>query len=99
MQPLESDDRARSAPVVQHQSLRGDLGWTASRQRRVLHQRRVLAALLLGYYVPVEDMGGWNIPGVIPAAAVFMMVVGLLTAAGPARRGLRIEPTEALRDG
>jgi len=28
-----------------------------------------------------------------------MMVVGVLAAAGPARRGLRIEPTEALRDG
>lgn len=29
--------------------------------------------------------------------AVFMIVVGLLAAVGPARRGLRIQPTEALK--
>lgn len=33
----------------------------------------------------------------LPAVAVFMMAVGLLAALGPARRGLRVEPTEALR--
>jgi hypothetical protein len=33
----------------------------------------------------------------VPAAAALMMVVGLLAALGPARRGLRIEPMEALR--
>ncbi len=59
----------------------------------------VLAALLLGYYLPIEEMGGWNVPGVVPAAAALMVVVGLLSAVGPARRGLRIEPTEALREG
>ena len=36
---------------------------------------------------------------VVPMTAVFMIVVGLLAAAGPARRGLRVDPTEALRDG
>ena len=35
----------------------------------------------------------------LPAAAAFMIVIGLLAAAGPARRGLRVEPTEALRGG
>ena len=59
----------------------------------------VLAALYLDYYVPIEELGGRNIPGVVPAAAAFMIGVGLLAAAGPARRGLRIEPTEALRNG
>ena len=59
----------------------------------------VLAALLLGYYLPIEEMGGWDVPGVLPAAAALMIAVGLLAAVGPARRGLRIEPTEALRDG
>ena len=59
----------------------------------------LLLALLLDYYLPVEQAGGWNIPGVVPAAAVLMIGVGLLAAAGPARRGLRIEPTEALREG
>jgi len=33
----------------------------------------------------------------LPAVAIFMTVVGLLAALGPARRGLRIQPTEALR--
>jgi hypothetical protein len=33
----------------------------------------------------------------VPATAAFMFVVGLIAAAGPARRGLRVQPTEALR--
>jgi hypothetical protein len=33
----------------------------------------------------------------VPATAAFMLVVGLLAAAGPARRGLRVQPTDALR--
>ena len=28
-----------------------------------------------------------------------LIVVALLAAVGPARRGLRVDPTEALRDG
>ena len=59
----------------------------------------VLVALVLDDYLPIEELGGWNIPGVVPAAAVFMIGVGLLAAAGPARRRLRIEPIEALREG
>jgi ABC-type antimicrobial peptide transport system permease subunit len=35
---------------------------------------------------------------VLPIVATLMMFVGLLAAIGPARRGLRIRPTEALRD-
>jgi putative ABC transport system permease protein len=35
---------------------------------------------------------------VLPVIAVAMVVVGLLAALGPARRGLRIDPTEALRE-
>jgi len=34
----------------------------------------------------------------LPLVAALMMVVGLLAALGPARRGLAIEPTEALRE-
>ena len=59
----------------------------------------ILAALLLGVYVPVEEMGGWELPGILPGAAALMFVIGLLAAAGPARRGLRVDPTEALREG
>jgi ABC-type antimicrobial peptide transport system permease subunit len=34
----------------------------------------------------------------LPIIATAMIVVGLLAAFGPARRGLRVHPTEALRD-
>jgi ABC-type antimicrobial peptide transport system permease subunit len=34
---------------------------------------------------------------ILPIVAIFMTTVGLLAALGPARRGLRIQPTEALR--
>ena len=33
----------------------------------------------------------------IPATAAFTLVVGVLAAAGPARRAIRVEPTEAIR--
>ena len=41
-------------------------------------------------------MDGADLP-LVPATAAFMLVVGLLAAAGPVRRGLRVQPTEALR--
>jgi len=59
----------------------------------------VLVALLVGYYIPVEQMDGWDIPGIIPAAAALLVAVGLLAVVGPARRALLVDPTEALRDG
>lgn len=37
--------------------------------------------------------------GPIAFVAVFMVVVGLLAAVGPTRRGLRVHPSEALREG
>lgn len=36
---------------------------------------------------------------VLPGISALMLAVGLLAAAGPARRALRVQPTEALRDG
>jgi predicted permease len=57
----------------------------------------ILAAYLVGLYVPIEQIGGLPIPGILPGAAAFMLLVGVLAALGPARRGLRIDPTEALR--
>jgi putative effector of murein hydrolase LrgA (UPF0299 family) len=33
----------------------------------------------------------------VPSTVALMLVVGLIAAAGPARRGLRVQPTEALR--
>ena len=57
----------------------------------------MLAAYLVGRYVPIEQVGGLPISGVLPGAAAFMLLVGVLASLGPARRGLRIDPTEALR--
>ena len=59
----------------------------------------VTAALVLHRRLNIEVEGGWHIPGILPAAAIFIMTIGLLSAAGPARRAVRIDPTEALRDG
>jgi ABC-type antimicrobial peptide transport system permease subunit len=33
----------------------------------------------------------------VPVTVGLMLIVGLLAATGPARRGLRVQPTEALR--
>ena len=57
----------------------------------------ILAAYLVGRYVPIEQIGGVPIPGILPGTVAFMLFVGILAALGPARRGLRIDPTEALR--
>ena len=54
-------------------------------------------ALRLQSALPIAEAGGQNIPGVVPASAALMIVVGLLAVAGPARRAIRIDPTEALR--
>ena len=56
-------------------------------------------ASALAYWIPVDELGGRSVPGLIPAAALLMMGVGLVAAVGPARQGLRVEPTEALREG
>jgi predicted permease len=58
----------------------------------------IFAAVLLGRLLPIELAGGWKIPAVIPAAALSMIAVGLLATLGPARRGLRIEPLDELRE-
>jgi predicted permease len=57
----------------------------------------MLVAYFVDRYLPIEQIGGLPIPGVLPGAAAFMLLVGVLAALGPARRGLRIDPTEALR--
>ena len=59
----------------------------------------VLAASLLHRALNIEMMGGWHLPGVLPAAAALMMAIGVLAAIVPARRALRVNPTETLRNG
>ena len=92
----------RSAPGAQPRSLLAGIFRRALGQVAAGAVVGILAAFLLDYFIPVlvrDGSGFQNVPGVVPAAAAFMMVIGLLAAAGPARRGLRVDPTEALRDG
>jgi hypothetical protein len=59
---------------------------------------RVMAPLFLLRRLNIEVEVGWHIPWILPAAATFIMTVGLLFVAGPARRAVRVDPTEALQD-
>ena len=54
-------------------------------------------AFRLHSFLPLAEVGGRSIPGVVPESAALMIVAGLLAVAGPARRAIRINPTEALR--
>jgi putative ABC transport system permease protein len=56
----------------------------------------VAAAALLDVLAGGALMDGNGVL-LLPAVAALMLAVGLLAALGPARRGLRIEPSEALR--
>jgi ABC-type antimicrobial peptide transport system permease subunit len=51
---------------------------------------------ILEWVTPGGNVGG-NALILFPAVAALMFTVGLLAAAGPARRGLSIEPSDALR--
>ena len=55
-------------------------------------------ALFVETKLPIESLGGLEIPGVLPLGASFMIVVAFLATLGPARRMLRLDPNEALRD-
>ena len=56
-------------------------------------------APLLHSSLATAEAGGRSIPGIVPASAALMIVIGLLAVAGPARRAVRIDPIEALRVG
>jgi hypothetical protein len=56
-----------------------------------------LMAFGINASVDVEEVGGLTIPGIVPATAVVMILVGVLALAGPARRAIRINPIDALR--
>src|SRR6185369_17317536 len=62
------------------------------------HAVGISVALFLHRRLNIEVEGGWHIPGILPVAAIFIMTIGLLSAVGPARRAVRVDPTEALRD-
>ena len=70
---------------------------------RAAGQLAIGAALGLGGATALEGLlEGEMFQGhgvvIVPLVAVFMTAVGLLAALGPARRGLRVPPTEALRE-
>jgi len=58
-----------------------------------------IGALLLDSSLPIAEAGGQRIPGVVPLSAAFLIVVGLVAVARPARRAIRVNPTDALRVG
>jgi ABC-type antimicrobial peptide transport system permease subunit len=60
----------------------------------------VVVGIALGLLLDVASDGemlGSSGRAMLPIAAVVMVIVGMLATLGPARRGLRIQPTEALR--
>jgi hypothetical protein len=59
----------------------------------------VAVALFVENQIPAGASGGIDIPGVLPIAASFMILVAFLATLGPAQRALRLDPNEALRDG
>jgi ABC-type antimicrobial peptide transport system permease subunit len=59
----------------------------------------VAVALFMDNQLPAGAAGGLDIPGVLPIGASFMILVAFLATLGPARRALRLDPNEALRDG
>ncbi len=70
---------------------------------RALAQLAAGALLGLAAGAALESASDGNLlrgngPIVLPAVALFMIAVGCVAALGPVRRGLRIQPTEALRE-
>jgi len=58
----------------------------------------MLVALLIEYYIPARRLGGWDLPGILPGAALLMILVGLGAAYGPARRTLAVSPSDTLKE-
>jgi predicted permease len=56
----------------------------------------IVLALMIDWASDGELLGSFG-RALLPVAAVVMTIVGLFATIGPARRGLRIQPTEALR--
>ena len=88
--------------------IRAAMGASAAQLLRGIFAR---AAAQLSAGVVAGVIGAWALdtasggevlgPGgrlILPAISVLMIVVGMAAALAPARRGLRIQPTEALRD-
>jgi ABC-type lipoprotein release transport system permease subunit len=59
----------------------------------------VSVAAFIEQKVPIDSFGGIDIPGVLPAGVIFVILVGLVATLEPARRALGTDPNVALRDG
>jgi ABC-type antimicrobial peptide transport system permease subunit len=57
-----------------------------------------VGSLLAGALFILRGADAGRAAGLLLIVAALISVVGLLAAVGPARRGLRIQPTEALRE-
>jgi ABC-type antimicrobial peptide transport system permease subunit len=57
----------------------------------------VLGSLLGGGLIVASALEVGEAAGLLTVTAAIIVIVGLLAAVGPARRGLRIQPMEALR--
>ena len=57
-----------------------------------------IAAAVLIDWLSDGEMMGKAAPLLLPVMSLLMVAVGLVASIGPARRGLRVHPTEALRD-
>ena len=85
--------------------VRTALGGTSARVltgvfSRVAMQVGLGIAVGIGGAIALEPLLGKDVPrleGLLPAVVVLVMVVGFAASAGPARRALRIQPTDALR--
>ena len=86
----------RTALGAQPRRLLGGIFGRALRQIAVGVALGVCAALLLDRAADGEALAGRGAM-LLSGTAVVMSVVGLLAALGPARRGLRIQPSEALK--
>ena len=56
-------------------------------------------AWLIGQTIPIAALGGREVAGILPAATLFIAAVAGLALLGPARRALRVEPIDELREG
>ena len=58
----------------------------------------LIVAYLVGDVIPYETIGVRRVPGALVVAALCMLIVGALAVAEPARRAIKLAPTEALRE-
>jgi predicted permease len=87
----------RSALGAQPRLLLRTVFARAGRQLIIGVAAGVAAALVLDRLMWGEVLRGQGAV-LLPLVSALMVTVGLIAAAGPARRGLRIQPTEALRE-